>query len=109
MGHNVVIGQHCIIVADTAIGGSSDIGDFVTMAAQVELQTSRSGPYSVLVARTGVTRVCLVVNPINLTFYSGFPVGPHEEKRKEMVYPRKIPKILSRLKTLEKGISESEE
>ncbi|MBV64127.1 MAG: UDP-3-O-(3-hydroxymyristoyl)glucosamine N-acyltransferase, partial [Rickettsiales bacterium] len=35
VGHNVIIGKHCIIVADTAIGGSSKIGDYVTMAAQV--------------------------------------------------------------------------
>ena len=110
VGHNVVIGQHCIIVADTAIGGSSDIGDFVTMAAQVGVAGHLEiGPYSVLVARTGVTKSLPGGEPNKPAFYSGFPVGPHEEKRKEMVYPRKIPKILSRLKTLEKGISESEE
>ncbi|TXJ29162.1 MAG: UDP-3-O-(3-hydroxymyristoyl)glucosamine N-acyltransferase, partial [Afipia sp.] len=34
IGHNVVIGKHCIIVAATAIAGSAQIGDYVVIAAQ---------------------------------------------------------------------------
>ena len=57
VGHNVIIGKHCIIVADTAIGGSSKIGDYVTMAAQVGIAGHiEVGAHSVLVARTGVTK-----------------------------------------------------
>ncbi len=109
VGHNVVIGKHCIVVADTAIGGSSEIGDFVTMAAQVGVAGHiEIGPYSVLVARTGVTKSLPGGEPNKPAFYSGFPVGPHEEKRKEMVYPRKIPKILSRLKSMEERVTKSE-
>ena len=29
IGHNVVIGRHCIIVAQTGISGSAELGDFV--------------------------------------------------------------------------------
>ena len=106
VGHNVIIGKHCIIVADTAIGGSSKIGDYVTMAAQVGIAGHLEvGAHSVLVARTGVTKSLPGGEPGKPVFYSSFPAGPHEVKRKEMVYPRKIPKVLSRLKSIEDRLS----
>ena len=35
IGHNVVIGRHCVIVAQTGISGSSELGDFVVLGGQV--------------------------------------------------------------------------
>ena len=34
IGHNVVIGRHCVIVAQTGISGSSELGDFVVLGGQ---------------------------------------------------------------------------
>lgn len=34
IAHNVVIGRHCIIVAQSGIAGSTELGDFVVMGAQ---------------------------------------------------------------------------
>ena len=34
IGHNVVVGRHCVIVAQTGISGSTELGDFVVMAGQ---------------------------------------------------------------------------
>ncbi len=34
IGHNVVIGRHCVIVAQTGISGSTELGDFVIMGGQ---------------------------------------------------------------------------
>ncbi len=34
IGHNVVIGRHCMIVAGTGISGSTELGDFVVMGGQ---------------------------------------------------------------------------
>src|SRR5262249_53886749 len=34
IGHNVVIGRHCVIVAHTGIAGSTELGDFVVMGGQ---------------------------------------------------------------------------
>ncbi|MBU1212028.1 MAG: UDP-3-O-(3-hydroxymyristoyl)glucosamine N-acyltransferase [Alphaproteobacteria bacterium] len=34
IGHNVVIGRHCVIVAHTGISGSTQLGDFVVMGGQ---------------------------------------------------------------------------
>jgi UDP-3-O-[3-hydroxymyristoyl] glucosamine N-acyltransferase len=34
IAHNVVIGRHCVIVAQSGIAGSAELGDFVIMGAQ---------------------------------------------------------------------------
>ena len=34
IGHNVIIGRHCVIVAQTGISGSSELADFVVMGGQ---------------------------------------------------------------------------
>ena len=34
IGHNVVIGRHCVIVSQTGISGSTEIGDFVAIGGQ---------------------------------------------------------------------------
>jgi len=34
IGHNVIIGRHCVIVAQTGISGSAELGDFVVMGGQ---------------------------------------------------------------------------
>lgn len=33
IGHNVVIGRHCVVVAQSGIAGSAELGDFVVMGA----------------------------------------------------------------------------
>jgi UDP-3-O-[3-hydroxymyristoyl] glucosamine N-acyltransferase len=35
IGHNVLIGRHCVIVAQTGISGSAELGDFVVLGGQV--------------------------------------------------------------------------
>jgi len=34
MAHNVVIGRHCVIVAQSGMAGSAELGEFVVMGAQ---------------------------------------------------------------------------
>lgn len=34
IGHNVIIGRHCVIVGQTGISGSTELGDFVVMGGQ---------------------------------------------------------------------------
>jgi UDP-3-O-[3-hydroxymyristoyl] glucosamine N-acyltransferase len=35
IGHNVVIGRHCVLVAQTGLSGSTTLGDFVVLGARV--------------------------------------------------------------------------
>ena len=56
IGHNCVIGKHCLIVALTGISGSTRLGDYVTVAGQVGIVGHVTiGDKAQLSGRTGVT------------------------------------------------------
>jgi UDP-3-O-[3-hydroxymyristoyl] glucosamine N-acyltransferase len=40
VGHNVSIGRHCILVAQTGLAGSSTLEDFVVLGARVGLDNN---------------------------------------------------------------------
>ena len=37
IGHNVIMGRHCVIVGQVGIAGSAELGDFVVMGGQAGL------------------------------------------------------------------------
>jgi UDP-3-O-[3-hydroxymyristoyl] glucosamine N-acyltransferase len=57
VGHNVSIGRHCIIVAQSGIAGSSVLEDFVVLGARVGLSNDVTvGEGAQLAASSGVHR-----------------------------------------------------
>ncbi|MFT3990899.1 MAG: UDP-3-O-(3-hydroxymyristoyl)glucosamine N-acyltransferase [Luteolibacter sp.] len=97
IGHNVVIGKHCLIVAQSGIAGSSRIGNYVTVAAQVGVAGHLTvGDQAVLAARAGVAG-SLPGGQI----YSGKPAQPMREELKQQAHLRRLPKLIDRVKTLE--------
>ena len=97
IGHNVVIGQHCIIVAQVGIAGSVTIGDHVVIAAQAGIAGHLElGSQVVVAARGGVTKH--LPGPGT---YMGFPAMPAREMRSIMVAERRLPQLLNRVKALE--------
>ncbi|MBX3494014.1 MAG: UDP-3-O-(3-hydroxymyristoyl)glucosamine N-acyltransferase [Parvibaculum sp.] len=86
IGHNVEIGRHCIIVAQTGIAGSAKLGDFVVLAAQVGVAghlTINSGAQ--VAARGGVVHDVPAGQQ-----YGGAPARPMSEWRREVVELRKL-------------------
>ncbi len=97
IGHNVVIGKHCIVVACTAIAGSAIIGDYVVIAAQVGIAGHvHIGSQSTLAARCGVTRDL----PAGQT-YLGFPAIPAGDEKRRLASINRLPHLLARVKELE--------
>lgn len=75
IGHNVTIGQDCIIVAQAGIGGSAEIGSGVTIAGQTGIKDhARVGSGSVVYAKSAVFKSI----PDNAR-YSGIPARPHRQ------------------------------
>ncbi len=100
VGHNAVIGKHCIIVAGGAIAGSCLIGDYVTMAAQVGVAGHLQITHQVILgARAGVTK-----SIHESGMYLGFPHQPAAIERKQIAAARKIGDLLGRVKSLEKAL-----
>jgi len=102
IGHNVVIGKHCLIISQTGISGSSKLGDHVTAAGQVGVSGHVTiGSNAVLSARTGVT-----ANLPGDEIYAGKPAQPIREEMKTLALVRRLPKLIERVKLLEDSLQE---
>lgn len=100
IGHNCVIGKHCIIISLTGISGSVHVGNYVTMAGQVgTVGHVTIGDHATLAARAGVT-----ANLAGGMVYSGRPAKPFMEDKKLEAYVHRLPKLNERVKALEKAM-----
>lgn len=100
IGHNVKVGENCIIVGLTGVGGSSEIGASSTLAGGVGVKDHvRIGPGSVVAARA---LVCTNLPPG--AFVSGSPARPHREQLAIEAAMRKLPELLERVGSLEAEI-----
>lgn len=101
VGHNVVLGKHCVIVSLVALAGSTRFGDYVTIAGQVGVGGHLEIASQVtLLARSGVTK-----NITEPGAYMGFPAKPMMEARRLQASTTKIPDMLDRIKELEKRLA----
>jgi UDP-3-O-[3-hydroxymyristoyl] glucosamine N-acyltransferase len=104
IAHNVVVGKHCLIVGQAGMAGSSKLEDYVTIAAQVGIVGHVTvGAKALLSARTGVTTSL----PGGQT-YGGKPAQPIMDEMKLQAHIRRLPKLVSRVKALEKKSKEAE-
>jgi UDP-3-O-[3-hydroxymyristoyl] glucosamine N-acyltransferase len=89
IGHNTHIGRHCMIVAQTGISGSCEIGDFVVMGGQVGVGDHATiGAGARLAARTGVFPGLLKGGQD----YGGAPARPVKEWLRETIALAKLAK-----------------
>jgi len=100
IGHNCVIGKHCLIVALCGVSGSTRLGDYVTMAGQAAAGGHVTiGDKATIAGRTGVT-----TNLPGGEVYAGFPALPFREEMKIRASVRRLPKLIERVKALEQAL-----
>lgn len=100
IGHNSVIGKHCLIVALAGISGSAQLGNYVTVAGQVGIVGHVSiGDNAILTGRTGVTG-----DVAGGGTYAGRPATPLRDYFKLQAHIRRLPKLAERVKALEKAL-----
>lgn len=74
VGHNCIIGEHSVLVAQSGISGSTTMGRNVVMGGQSATAGHLSiAPFTTMAARSGVTKS---INQSGLTF-AGFPLMEH--------------------------------
>lgn len=107
IGHNCIIGKHCIIVAQTGISGSTRIGDYVTLAAQCGIAGHLVVADRVTCGgRSGV--IASIKEPGGT--YLGYPARPFKEDRREAMRIKQLGSLFRRVKALESGrVGESTE
>ena len=104
VAHNVVIGEDCVIVSQTGISGSTQLGNHVTIGGQVGVAGHiRIGDNVMIGAKSGVAGS---VEPNQVM--SGIPVMPHREWLKASGLVPRLPEFRKTLMTLEKRVAELE-
>ncbi|HSX26073.1 MAG TPA: UDP-3-O-(3-hydroxymyristoyl)glucosamine N-acyltransferase [Chlamydiales bacterium] len=97
IAHNVEVGEHNVIAAQTGIAGSSKTGKYVMLGGQVGIVGHVELADQVLVAtRGGVSK------SLKSGKYRGSPAIPIAEYNRQEVYVRKLEEYIERLKALEK-------
>jgi UDP-3-O-[3-hydroxymyristoyl] glucosamine N-acyltransferase len=101
IAHNVTVGQRCVIVAQTAIAGSTRIGDNVVIAGQSGVDGHiEVGSGVRMAARSGVTKD---VAPGRVV--SGFPAQAHDRELKLQASLRRVPELLRTVRELAEEVA----
>ena len=96
IGHDTNVGRNCLFAAQVGIAGGCIIKDGVTLWGQVGVsKTLTIGENAVVFAQSGVPS-SLDANKI----YFGTPVLDASEKRRELVWIKRIPEMWEKLKQL---------
>jgi UDP-3-O-[3-hydroxymyristoyl] glucosamine N-acyltransferase len=105
IGHNVIVGRHCIIVAQVGISGSTELEDFVTIGGQAGVIGHVRLAKGVQVgAQSGVTKSL----PADATVF-GTPAAPLSFVKRLNAYLQRLPLLFDRAKRLEERVAKLEE
>lgn len=104
IAHNVIIGEHSMIVAQAGISGSTQIGKNVTLAGQSGVIGHVTvGDNAIIAGRAGVTKsvdagVCV----------SGFPAKPHTLAKRINACVQRLPNLFKTIAGLKQRIEKLE-
>lgn len=102
VAHNVVIGKHCLLVAQSGIAGSTRLGDSVTIAAMAGVAGHLEvADHTVLAARGGILKD--ITEP---GVYMGTPARPMIVEQKKQASLARLPKLRREILELKKKLEE---
>jgi UDP-3-O-[3-hydroxymyristoyl] glucosamine N-acyltransferase len=104
IAHNVVIGEHSILIAQVGISGSTRVGKHVVLAGQVGVVGHiEIGDGARVGAQSGVGRSVKAGEDM-----SGSPVMPHKEWLRMTVNIKRLPQLKAELRQLKTKVQELE-
>lgn len=104
LAHNVILGENCLIVAQTGIAGSAKIGRNVTFAGQ----SGSAGHITIGDNCTFAARSAPISNVPAGSFCAGFPARPHKEWLRGEASIGKVPDLIKKVRDLEKRLAQLE-
>jgi UDP-3-O-[3-hydroxymyristoyl] glucosamine N-acyltransferase len=103
IAHNVVIGEHSVVAAQTGIAGSTQLGKNVTLAGQVGVVNHiKIGDGATIGPQSGVAKSV----PAGAILSSGVGAVPHHDWLKVMTLLPRLPGLWSAVRRLEKQVSQ---
>jgi len=105
IAHNVVIGDHCIVISQAGIAGSSKIGAYTVIAGQAGIAGHLNiGSKVTITAQSGVMHDI----PDGEKWF-GYPAQRDREMKRQLVALRQLPDLLRRIAELEKQLATARE
>jgi UDP-3-O-[3-hydroxymyristoyl] glucosamine N-acyltransferase len=99
VAHNVVIGKHSIVAAQTGISGSTRVGEHVQMGGQVGIVGHVTIADRTLIgAQSGVSK------DIGGGVWFGYPAMPMPDAKRQIAWVRRLGKLFARVKEIEKKL-----
>lgn len=100
IGHNVQIGEHCVLAGKVGVAGSTVIGNHVRIGAAAGINGHIDiGDGAAVAAWSGVTKSVPAGRIV-----SGYPAIEHEEDRKVLVARQRMPELIRRMRQLERSV-----
>lgn len=104
IGHNVVTGENCIIVAQVGVAGSVVLGDGVILAGQVGIVGHiHIGDKAIVAGQSGVTKSVPAGGKV-----FGYPAQPLGSAMRIHACVQRLPKLYKKIKELEEKIKKLE-
>lgn len=102
VAHNVVTGEHCIMVSQVGISGSTTLGNYVTLAGQVGLVGHlKIGDRVTVGGKSGVMHNI----PAGESWF-GYPAQPDRKAKRMIVARDRVPDLIRRVAELERSLAE---
>ena len=101
IAHNVAIGEHCLVIAQAGVAGSTKLGNFVTLAGQVGLAGHlKIGNKVTIAAQSGVMH-----DIADGEKWFGYPAQPDRQMKRQILALQQLPELLRRVAELEKKLA----
>src|SRR6185312_4643757 len=98
IGHNVIIGDHCLVISQVGIAGSTKLGNYVILAGQAGIAGHlKLGNRASVTAQSGVMH-----NIPEGEKWMGTPAKADRQAKREIIALHHLPELLRRVNELEK-------
>ena len=100
IAHNVCLGEHCLLVAQVGVAGSTKIGSHATLAGQAGITGHlKIGNNAIVAAQSGV------MNDIpDGGKWMGSPAQPNQPDKRQLIALHHLPELIRRVNELEKRL-----
>lgn len=102
IAHNVVFGQHCLIMGQCGFAGSTQFGNYCVIASQSGVTGHLKIGHQVTVGgKSGVTRDLADGQTV-----LGYPAVPDKQAKRQWICLQQLPELIVRMRELEKQLAE---
>ena len=100
IAHNVILGEHCLIVSQAGIAGSTKLGNYVVLGGQVGLAGHlKIGNRVSIAAQSGV-----MDHIADGEKWFGYPAQPDRQTKRQIIALRQLPELFRRVSELERKL-----